>query len=219
MLNKIIPCLNRPTWFFVVSQKLPLDYVPCQICPVHISCFLLRSTLILSSSVQHRSSKWSFHPGLSNQNFMWVSQLNSSKGRLKYWIVQLLIMSGFALHLSPVTCLYTLSDWKIKFYSRKPKLKYKLLSCYCDFNRFWTRLILCQLNCVLNGTRCALNTSAKWQWQIFSVLLRGHASLNVVWIWSLQNAEEPLLIMPRNTVSWSWLIHQKMYSKTTFLIA
>jgi hypothetical protein len=28
-----------------------------------------------------------------------------------------------------------------------------------------------------------------------------------------------LLIMPRNTVSWSWLIHQNMNSKKTFLIA
>lgn len=181
--------------------------------------FSVRSILILSSSGQRRSSKWFFHPELSNRNFMWVSRLNSSNGRWRYWIVQPLIMSVFVLHLSPVTYLYTLSDWKIKSYTRKPKLKYKLLSCYCDFNRFWTRLILCQLNCVLNGTRCALNSSAKWQWRIFSVLLRGHASLNVVWIWSLQNAEEPLLIMPRNTVSWSWLIHQNMNSKKTFLIA
>jgi hypothetical protein len=84
---------------------------------------------------------------------------------------------------------------------QKERVSKTYIILYCHFIRFQTLVILHQPKTGFNSIRFVLNISTKWQQHMWLTLLRGHASLNVEWILSHQNAEQPLLPKPRNTVS------------------
>lgn len=89
---------------------------------------------------------------------------------------------------------------------------------YFDFIRFQTLVFLCQPKTGFNSMRCVLSISTKWKQHMWLTLLRGHASLNVEWVLSHQNAEQLLLPKPRNIVSRRSFTHWMRKGKTAFLL-